>query len=114
MDGDWQVVGSRRPVLVAVYKENATGIHYVLFKCEILGMRGRDDCIWARAVVQTSPNHFVFSDDEYSSEGALCVKDFAQKYTFVRNLPLSKIATKSFEGNDARLVSCVYSVHMTV
>ena len=113
MEGEWQVVSSRRrPVHVKVYKENATGIHYILFKGDI-EIPGEDDCIPARAVVELTRNHFVFVDGHYSSEGDLCVKNFDKNYTFVRTLDLSKITTESFEDCDPRVVSCVYSVRIS-
>ena len=109
MADEWQVVSSRRPVRVQVYKEKATGIHYVVFKKELEMSRG-DDCIWARAVVEFSPSHFVFVDGHYSSEGDLSVKNFSKRYSFMRTLDLYKINTESFAEDDPRLVSCVYSV----
>lgn len=109
MADEWQIVPSRRPVHVQVYKEKATRIHYIVFKKQ-LEMARDDDCIWARAVVEYSPNHFVFVNGHYSSDGDLSIKDFSKKYSFVRSLDLYKISTESFDEDDPRLIYCAYSV----
>lgn len=110
-DYQWQVVSSKRPVFVGVYKEKKTRIYYILFKNDINdALQKKNYVIPTRAVVQLKSNHFVFVNGHYSSEGDLCVKDFTNNYTFVRTLDLSKIKTETFEANDPRLVSCEYHI----
>lgn len=104
---DWEVVQRPRFCPVSVYKETRTGIHYILNQRE-LDNSAADDCIWARAVVELSPNHFVFVEGHYSSDGDLSVKDFFNQYVFVRRLDLRSIKTMEFEPNDPRVVYCMY------
>jgi len=106
---DWCTVRSRRPFHVHVYKEMKTGIHYILSRKE-LDRSQKDDYIWVRAVVQIRPNHFVFAEGHYSSDGDLSVQGFSDNYIFVRSLDYKKIETVSFAEDDPRLVFSVYRV----
>jgi len=107
---DWKVVAKFCPV--SVYKETRTGIHYILDQKQ-LDNSAAEEYIWARAVVELHPNHFVFVKGHYSSEGDLSVKDFYNQYVFVRRLDLRNIKTMEFEPNDPRVVCCTYKYEIS-
>lgn len=112
---EWQIVPDRRRHLVSVYMEKTTRIYYIIDQKELntnLNLKDEYDCIWARAVVKTSLNHFVFADDHYSDDGDLCIKDFHKKYLFVKTLDMNKIQTWSFENADPRLVYSTYKIQL--
>jgi hypothetical protein len=112
----WNVVPARRPDTIGVYKEVATGIHYVIKQNDLES--GTDDVI-VRAVVELRPNFFVFTKGEgfakhYSAIGLLPNRsNFSSMYVFVRTLDRRKIQTVSFSENDSRLVSYTYRANYT-